>query len=473
MQLQSGRKDEDGIMKQKKSVAQLLVTYTAILLMPVIIIGFLTVFLYLGKLEKNFEALNTKTIEAANIRMDMVLESAPAIDYQLTLDMEVTSFLTTKFESVQDRVNTLSSIRNTLQQSMVDRDGIAALVVYSRTNDVFIGHNAVYDKPLLYETYFSKCGYSQETLFDTLETLKSKPLWLVTNDYLIYCSGIRTATYSGSNNGLLFAMIQKTALLNTWEEVFENLEIDCAVLYGGEEILLQTPGFSRELYESVGDASSRHQNFLAKQYNSQTVGNLKYLFTVDCDHFSGDVSAMVRSLACVTLLLLVVSFCLSQREAKTIRKMYSDALAQTATLGDQLNSQVEELNRQRLRNALRGYDYIAPEKQGIYLSSNRIRVLIFRVFGEKDPREQFRTLTEVCFTDRNIELQYLYEKDMGYTCVLGYTTREDLLRAVTALHHALTESCTSGIHMGLSSEIHKLALRSINWSIWRMPASRR
>ena len=90
-------------MKQK-SVVQLLVTYTAILLTPVLVIGLLTVYLYLTKLERDFEALNTKTIETANIHMDMVLESALVVDYQLTLDEEITSFLTTDFKNVQDRV---------------------------------------------------------------------------------------------------------------------------------------------------------------------------------------------------------------------------------------------------------------------------------------------------------------------------------------------------------------------------------
>lgn len=442
-------------MKQKKSVAQLLVTYTAILLTPVIVIGFLTIFIYLGRLEKNFEELNTKTIEAANIRMDMVLKSAPAIDYQLTLNEEVTYFLTTKFKNVQDRVNTLTSIRNTLQQSLVDRDGIAALVVYSRINDVFIGNSTIYEKPYFLEEFFLNSRHTQEELNEILETLKTKPIWLVTNEHLIYCSPLRTSAYTGTNKGLLFVMLQKSTLLSTWKEVFSNLELDCALLYDGEEILLQTPGFSRELHRSATEAS-RQQAYLAKTYKSQAVGNFKYLFTVNCDHFRGNVSTMVRTLATVTLLLLTVSFWLARREAKAIRKLYTEVLDQAASLGDQLNSQVEELNRQRLRNALRGYDYIPPEKQGAYFTNNRFRVLLFQEVGEKGPQEQLCALAEQHFRDRNIELQYLYEKDMGHTYILGYATRETLMQAVNALYHDLTQISSSGIQIGFSSEIHKL-----------------
>ena len=452
---EGGRKEEESIMKQKKSVAQLLIKYTVILLVPVVVVGLLTVFLYLNKLEKNFEALNTKTIEAANIRMDMVLESAPAIDYQLTLNEEVNYFLTTKFKNVQDRVNTLTSIRNTLQQSLVDRDGIAALVVYSRINDVFIGNSTVYEKPYFLEEFFLNSRHTQEELNEILETLKTKPIWLVTNEHLIYCSPLRTSAYTGTNKGLLFVMLQKSTLLSTWKEVFGNLEIDCALLYDGEDILLQTQDFSRDLYQFAID-SSRQQDYLAKQYKSQAVGNFKYLFTVDYYHFSGDVAPMVRSLAIVTLLLLAISFWLARREAKTIRRMYSEVLDQTVSLGDQLNLQVEELNLQRLHNALRGYDHIPPEKQGTYFTNNRIRVLLFRGEGEKGPREQLHALAERYFGEENIELQYLYEKDMGYTCILGYATRENLIRAVNELYYALSETCTSGVHMGLSSEIHKL-----------------
>ena len=67
---------------------------------------------------------------------------------------------------------TLSNIRNTLKQLRIDREGIAALVVYSRVNDVFIGDATVYETPHFCETFFSGKGFGQERLFEILETLK-------------------------------------------------------------------------------------------------------------------------------------------------------------------------------------------------------------------------------------------------------------------------------------------------------------
>ena len=80
-------------MNRKKSFGHLLVTYTILLLLPVVAVGLFLIFFCLGKLEKNFEELNTKTIETACTQLDMQIEDILAIDYQLSLNTEVHSAL--------------------------------------------------------------------------------------------------------------------------------------------------------------------------------------------------------------------------------------------------------------------------------------------------------------------------------------------------------------------------------------------
>ena len=441
-------------MNRKKSFAHLLITYTAILLAPVIVIGLLMIFLYLGRLEKNFEELNTKTIETANVQLDMMMQEALTIDYQISTDGDVNTFLFREFQSVQERVSLLVSIRDKIQKALINRSGVSSVAVYSGANDLFVGDDTLYTSERFFETNFSTSDYSQESLFALLETVKIVPIWLDTGDCLMYCSGMRATSYYG--DGLFFAAIKKQELLDIWKEVFGNLEIECAVLYRGQDILLQTDGFRWDIYQTDKATDSWRKNYMIKQCDSQDIGNVEYIYIVDYEHFGGDVAKMVRSLGIVTLLLLAVSVCLARRKAKTIRDMYTEVLEERVNLEDQLNTQVEELNLQMLRNALRGYDSLAPEKQGVYLKNNRVRVLIFRPGGDTEGQATFREYAQSCFASENIELLFLYERDMGYICILGYVFQEKLMKAVTQFWKALSQSSDTGIHMGLSSEIQKL-----------------
>jgi len=443
-------------MKQNKSVAQLLITYTVILLTPVIVVGILMVFHYLHKLEKNFELLNTKTIEAANTQLDKLTANALAIDYQLTLNGTANAFLSRKFESVVERVNALSALRENLQNAMINQEGIAATAIYSRVNDIIIGHDTVYGFPEFHAQYFRDSDISPEDLAKLVNEVKATPVWFATNQYLIYCSGMQVSTYSGSADGLFFAVIQKKSLTDIWTEALETSEASCALVYKEEVSLLQTPDFPWEQYEEFCSFPAKSGRYMIKCCASGSVGTFSYIYIIDHDYFGGNVAPMIRNYIAATLLLILISFLLARREAKTIRHMYSEVLEQNMSLGDQLNAQVEELNRQILHNALQGYDILTPDKQHAYIKSCQIRVLIFRVAGKADQQITLQELTARCFADENIELQYLYEHDIGHTCILGYATRERLLLAVNLLWNTLCQACSEGIYMSLSSEITNL-----------------
>lgn len=68
-------------MNKEKSFIKLLTAHSMILLVPVIVIGFIVIFLYFGKLENEFEELNTKTMETANTCVDVLMEEFLAVYY--------------------------------------------------------------------------------------------------------------------------------------------------------------------------------------------------------------------------------------------------------------------------------------------------------------------------------------------------------------------------------------------------------
>ena len=439
-------------MNRKKSFGHLLITYTVILLLPVMVMGVLLIFSYMKKLEKDFEALNTKTVEAATARTDLLMEDVLAVDYQLSLDVNVHDFLTRKLTDKGKRLLLLQDVRDTAAETLISRGGVVRVALYSQTYDIFVGNNAAFDWRGLMERYFARSGYTLQELTTILAEMGVTPVWLDSGDYLIYCSNILTSGYA--EKGKLLAVVSKQAILDAWAEVFGSLEAECAIVYRGQEVLMKTDGFQEEIYR--GDSGSR-SGYLIKEYPSEKMGSLAYVYCVDREHFGGDIAQMLRSLGLVVLTLLLASTCLAWRKAKHIRTMYTEVLEENVTLEDQLNTQVEELNRQVLWNALRGIDHLTPEKQGVYLNNSRIRVLIFRPVGEEAGEQDLLAAAENCLAAENIRCLMLYQKDPGYILVLGYESEEKLGQSLDRLQAALEGCCGMGVHLGMSTPVRNMA----------------
>lgn len=442
-------------MNRKKSFGHLLITYTVILLLPVIVMGVLLIFSYMKRMEKNFEALNTKTMEAAAVRVDLLMEDVLAVDYQLSLDMDVQRFLSQKHAENGARLLLLRDVRDTVSEALISRGGVVGSAIYSRVNDLFVGNSAAFDGRGLMERYFSQSRLTQEEVFSMLAQVGVMPIWLDSGEYLIYCSSIMTTGHA--SEGMLLAVVSKQTLLSTWSEVFGSLAAECAVVYRGQEVILKTEGFEEELYRAAAHGSKPEGGYLVREYPSEKMGSLTYVYTVDNEHFGGDIARMLRSMCLAILALLLISICLAWRKAKHIRDMYSEVLEENENLGDQLNLQVEKLNRQLLWNALRGIDHLTPEKQGVYLKNSRIRVLIFRPVGEEAGEQDLLAAAGNCLAAENIRCLMLYQKDPGYILVLGYESEEKLRKSLDRLQAALEGCCGMGIHLGMSTPVRNMA----------------
>lgn len=450
-------------MNREKKFVRLLITNTVILLMPVIAIGVLMIFLFLGKLEREFEELNSKTMETANVRVDMLMEGMLSVYYHLSNDADVHTFLLREFESTQERVSLLTNIKKKITDSLINMDGIANVVFYSNVNDVFIGNETVFGRQEYYERYFKQSNYEYEELFAILEDARTIPAWLVTDEYLIYCSDAKAS--DRSDKGRYLAAVKKQKVLDTLSEVCGNLEIGYAVVYRGKEILMQTEDFNMEAYEAdvqQDDTEYRYKNYLIKTFSSKKTGGLKYVYTIDYEKLGGNIAQMIRSLVLIICVVLGVSAIFAKKKMKSIHDMYLNVLKENAGLENHLSIQVEKLNRQLLMNALCGYDFLSPEKQHIYLKSSKLRVLIFRFVerqgleGETIEENDVRDVVSNCLETEWTEYLFLYEKDIGYICVLGYETQEKMNQVMKKLQKTLAQNCGTSIYAGLSTEIHDI-----------------
>lgn len=450
-------------MSREKKFVQLLITNVVILLIPVVAIGVLMSFLYLGKLEKEFEKLNSKTMEAAKVRIDMVMEGMQSVKYLLTADDDdVRTFLTKKFDGNKDRVSVLVNIKAKVEDSLVNKDGIANVYLYSRINDVYIGNEAALNKKEYYKRYFEESDYEYEEFYQILDTVSTIPTWLVTEEYIVYCSDVSVLGRSGK--GIFLATIEKQRILNILSEVCGDLDVGFAVFDQDGEILMQTDGFQPEAYEeelqSAGQVAGI-KNYFVKAFSSQKIGGLKYVYTISYEDFGGNIAQMVRSLIFIVLGLLGVSVFLAQRKSLSIRDMYVEALEENGRLEESLNNQVEKLNYQRIMNLLRGYDILSLDKQFISMRSSKMRVLIFGfVEGEDSNRDiaekENGALVQDCLKTEEMEHLFLYEKNIGYICVLGYETSEKLYKVIEKLQKTLVQDCGVGLCIGLSSEIYDM-----------------
>ena len=449
-------------MNKEKKFIRLLATNTIILLMPVVVTSVVMIFSYLSKLEKEFEELNSKTIEAANVRVDMLVENMLSVYYHLSDDADIQSFLRREFDSNRERVLLLSNIKEKIADSLLNRDGISHVVFYSRKNDVFIGNETVYVGDEYYERYFKGSNYEYDDFLKILEEARTIPAWLVTDDYLVYCSSVK-----GSDKGSFLAAVKKERVLDTLSEVCGNLDIGYAVVCRDEKILMSTEKFNVTAYEAGVQQTNdeyHYQSYLVRTYSSKKMGGLKYIYTINDKNFGGNIEQMIRSLVVIVIGVIGVSVFWAWRKILSVRDMYVKVLEENTGLENRLSSQAEKLNRQRLINALRGYDFLLSEKQPIYMQSSRKRVLIFRFIEREDleweslERDDLEEKDIVGMIKKYLEAErtehlLLFEKEIGYICVLGYDIPEKINRVIENLPKAIIQKCGAGLYAGLSAEI--------------------
>lgn len=449
-------------MSGEKKFVRLLITNTVILLIPVVVIGVLMSFLYLDKLEKEFEELNSNTMEIAKTRIDMIMEGMQSVYYLLADDADVYTFLTKRFDSNQERISVLVNIKERVGDALVNKDGISDVYLYSKANDVFIGNQAVLNREDYYKRYFEQNAYDYEVFYNIFEEKRTTPTWFVTEENLIYCSDVKVL--GRSDKGKFLSGINKQEIMDVLSEICGDLDMGFAVIYRDGEILMQTEAFQQEAYEAgerKAGVGYRYKEYFVKIFSSQKSGGIKYVFTVECERFGGNIARMIRSLMLVVFAVLGMSIFFAHKKSLIMLDMYAAVLDENTRLEKNLNNQVEKLNSQRIMNVLRGYDITSLEKQYIYMKKSKIRVLIFG-FADVEELEQNKTgeenraLVREWLETEGAEYWFLYEKDMGYICVLGYELPEELYQVIESLQKMFVQYYGVGLCVGLSSEIYDI-----------------
>ncbi len=480
---------ESGMNKERNFI-QLLITYSMILLLPIIVIGLIVIFFYFNKLENEFQKLNTKTMETANVYMDGLVEEVHVISYKVTTDDSVHSFLTKTFQNNRERILTLKNMKDEINNALFNKDIVENVAVYSKINDTFIDRNTVFGRGEYYERYFAESAYTYDAFFEMLDQVGATPVWLVTEEYVVYCTDIKISGYT--NRGVFMVTLKKKDMLQTVLDICNNLEMSYAVLHNGQDILLKNDSFDREIYEAVLGAESQgtqYRDYLMKKYASQSLGGVEFVYILERESLGGNVGQMVRGLVLTILLIFGLCIILAKREMKRIRDMYVNVLEENVSLESNLNRNVERLNRQLLLNALRGYEFLSFEKQSIHMKSGAIRVMILRVMEsadlddlvekraglmepnhlaeERDELTELEGLTEegveltqlvknILHTE-GIEQEFLFERNVGYIWVVGYEAQEKLDLAIQKLQKAVGSKESRKLHIGMSTQIQGLA----------------
>ena len=451
-------------MNREKSFIRSLITHTMILLLPLIVLGFLVIFLYLGRLENKFQELNGRTMETSVMRMDELMQECLKIYYQMSLDDNVHNFLVQEFKSHNERISLLVNIRTKLEESLMGRDGIAHVALYSKINDEVIGDSAVYDRKIYYEEmFYQKSPYGYDEFWNIIENVRTTPIWLETTNYLIYCSDIKLS--GRDDRGKYFVAVEKQKISEILSETGGKLEFGYAVSYQDQKIIMQTEDFDEDAYKAEinsGDMVYHYKNDLVNRFSSKKVGGITYVYTMDYEEFGGNVAQMVRSLVGIVSLMLIISVILARKKMKHIRKMYINVLEENDSLESHLNDQVENLNRQMLLNALRGYNRLPMEKHQLYCKYKKIQVLIFRFAAGQEldsdllEGNSIKEIVHNCLETDWSEYWYLQEKEETHICVISYKAQENPQQLISNLQKMLPHHLGIGVHMGLSAQIEDI-----------------
>lgn len=165
---------KSSLLKSKKSTTKTLVLfYTAIVLVCMIVVGFITI-RYESILREEHRKLSRYLFASVSQSVDEVLHDFNSLKRQVLNDEEIQSVVDkqTEFRYWASK-NMLNSIDN-LKMYVEDQKNVDLLFIYLKLSDEVVSSHGILSSDLFYTMYFKNCGISYEDWLLTLRGIEQE-----------------------------------------------------------------------------------------------------------------------------------------------------------------------------------------------------------------------------------------------------------------------------------------------------------
>ena len=306
--------------KDSKTFIKLFGSYILIIIIPVMILGFLTLGILFNNLANDTKKLNNNILEQCGNILDSELEKMLTLSYRIEKNEALSAFAASWAQAEQVETYDVWKAAQELGNVETSTSLCREIAIYFKNKQMIITNETVYSPQEYYEKFFSGSAYSFEQWQEAIDRSGKENYFLSTvinTEYeteaaIIYC---RNLTYNNQFDDCIFFsrintsdMIAKIAFAGT-----QNIELGIVDKNG--KLILQSAGFEAEL---LANAKKNSNNMVEKRSNMM---NLKYVYQLPGTGLHGNVYRAMLTFLLLLALTIFISFALASVHSRRMQRV--------------------------------------------------------------------------------------------------------------------------------------------------------
>ncbi|MCK9478600.1 MAG: helix-turn-helix transcriptional regulator [Firmicutes bacterium] len=314
--------------KGKKSFIMLLWSYVIIIIIPVIILGILTVGLLFARLASDTKKLNISILEQSKNVVDADMSTILTLFYQVMKNERATVFSSTKHNDRSIVAYEAWLLANEISLIQANNKIFENVGVYAKQNDVVVDKATAHTPSEYYDKYLKGSEYSYEQFIEILNIERNRPVFLSTRvikdeilkDTLVF---LRILDYvNKANSSMFIAVIDCDAIISKLQSVGIDNSFYFAMIDNEGNVLLKTDDSIHNI--DISKMANRNGEYkMGKSsvfYRSSDVADLKYVYIFPKSGLKGNVGYVTWTFLSLLLVTIAISIILAAVNMKRTNK---------------------------------------------------------------------------------------------------------------------------------------------------------
>ena len=343
-------------MNKDKTFIKILWSYILVIIIPVTILGLVTIGLLFNNLANDTETLNINILEQFRSMVDGEMEKILTLSYQAEKNDKIVSFATQSDSDDNMKQYNILNIITELHLYQTNNSICESVGIYVKDREVIITDTSMYSPEEYYESFLRGSGYSCEQWFHEVNNGGIKHFFIQggeteeEDESVMYC---RALAIKGSIKDVVFlACINKSKILSALELTGMQEKIEFAMVDRNGKVILKSENFDTSLMGKESDDIV---------YRDSAVMDFQYVYQLPRSGLTGNVQYVIILFVALLALTVLISFGLASWHTGKMRRLILAAFDESRGLEADLNKQKKITKEQTLLNLLYNVQVSEPE----------------------------------------------------------------------------------------------------------------
>lgn len=459
--------------KDNNSFIRLFSSYAMIIIVPVILMGFLTICVLFRNLDTDTRELNTNIISQYTSILDTEINQNVSIFYQIEQSEKIQDFIDEQLYGYNISKYDLYDVLNELNILKVDSSLISKVGLYLKGSKTVVTDSAVSTFEEFHEILFDEEKFPMESFLESFGNTSLKGNFLVARNYegediIVYYKCFNVKSYM--SDVVVFAVWDKDYIISKVKPGNNGKEIEFALVDENNNIILKSYDFDIDPTKNkIIDGNN------AIEVKSNSI-NCRYIYKLPKGGLSGNVGFISVVFILLMLFTAFISAIFAYWHMKKMKKLILGVFNENKDLQLSLSEQLGRVKERILSNILHniknenGNTSEKIEKYGVNFSKKSFVVMSVSNSREynnelyssvvENAWNEFNRILKIKIEEMKICCEILRTGRNMYSYILNFDEEEQLTLLNMALYE-IKKEYSIDMSIGISNEtdsIEKLYL---------------